>query len=71
MTRPVPERGASDARTTWVRREAEGGEAWLAGLVALAAGAAVGGTVLYFARMFLSRDELLLDAVPEEEGSRG
>jgi hypothetical protein len=58
-------------RTVWVRRELRQGESLLAGAVALAAGAAVGGAVLYFARMLVARDELVLDSVPEQEGSSG
>lgn len=69
--------GSDRNRTVWIRREPRDGEALVAGAVALATGAAVGGAVLYLARMFLARDELVLgatpvrDAAPEQEGSSG
>lgn len=63
--------GSGPERTTWVRREAEPGEAWLATGIAVVAAAAVGGTILYLARMFIARDELPMRPRAEEEGSRG
>ena len=57
--------------TVWVRRRAESQEAWMAGAIALVAGAAVGGTVLYLARMFIAREELRMRPMAEKEGAGG
>jgi hypothetical protein len=54
-----------------VRRKPESGEAWLAGGIALVTAAAVGGTALYLARMFVAREELRMQPRAEEEGSSG
>jgi hypothetical protein len=54
-----------------VRREPERGEAWVAAGIALAAAAAVGGTALYLARLFIAREELRMRPRAEEEGSGG
>jgi hypothetical protein len=63
-------RGRDAERVVWVRGPSTPATKGMAGVLAVAAGAVVGGTVYYFARMFLDREVLPLGP-PESEEERG